>query len=77
MKSAGAGALGALDEPPPPPPVGDAVQAYIRALQALLQRQAAALVAAFGMDAAIRPVLRELWLAFLAGSQLLEPSSLV
>ncbi|KAL4428576.1 hypothetical protein ABPG77_008888 [Micractinium sp. CCAP 211/92] len=77
MKSAGAGALGALDEPPPPPPVGDAVQAYIRALQALLQRQAAALVAAFGMDAAIRPVLRELWLAFLAGLQLLEPSSLV
>ena len=73
----GAGARAASEEPPPPPPVGDALQAYIRAVQALLQRQAAVLVAAFGMDAGLTPVLRELWLAFLAGSQLLDPASLV
>ncbi|KAL4434395.1 hypothetical protein ABPG75_000836 [Micractinium tetrahymenae] len=76
MKGAGAGARAASEEPPPPPPVGDALQAYIRALQALLQRQASVLVAAFGMDPGLKPVLRELWLAFLAHSQLLEAATL-
>lgn len=77
MKGAGASARAASEEPPQPPPVGEALQAYIRALQALLQRQGAMLVSTFGMDAGLVPVLRELWLAFLAASQLLEPATLL
>lgn len=41
-----------------------------------LQRQARALVAAFGMDPALPDVLRELWLAFLAYTRLLEPATI-
>ena len=41
-----------------------------------LQRQAQALVTAFGMDPALPAVLRELWLSFLAHSRLLEPATI-
>lgn len=41
-----------------------------------LQRQVQALVEAFGLDPALSPALRELWLALLAHSRLLEPATL-
>ena len=41
-----------------------------------LQRQAQALVTSCGMDPALPAVLRELWLAFLAHSRLLEPATI-
>lgn len=73
----GVGKAGAAAvEPPPPPPVREAVRAYVAALQALLQAQAATLVGSCGMHPGLSPVLRELWLAHLAATQLLEPTSL-
>lgn len=41
------------------------------------QRQAQVLVDTFGMDPMLPAVLRELWLAFLAHSRLLEPDTLM
>ena len=76
MKGVGAGKA-AADEAPPPPPVGDALRAYVRAVQGLLQRQAAALVGGMGCDPALPGVLRELWLAYLAHARLLEPATVV
>ncbi|KAI7839720.1 hypothetical protein COHA_006524 [Chlorella ohadii] len=66
----------AAEEEKGPPPVGEAVKAYVQAIQALLQHQAQALIERFGMDPGLSPVLRELWLAFVAHSRLLEPASI-
>lgn len=70
----GVGSARAAAEETPPPPVAEAVRAYVRALQALLRRQAEVLVGALGCDPALLQVLRELWLAHLAHSRLLEPA---
>lgn len=42
----------------------------------LLQHQAQALIERFGMDPGLSPVLRELWLAFVAHTRLLEPATI-
>lgn len=69
------GAKAAAEEAPPPPPVREALHAYVRALQGLLQRQAAALVGSMGCHPSLPGVLRELWLAHLAHVRLLEPAT--
>lgn len=42
----------------------------------VLQRQAQALIERFGMDPGLSPVLRELWLALVAHTRLLEPATI-
>ncbi|PRW59254.1 fanconi-associated nuclease 1-like protein isoform X1 [Chlorella sorokiniana] len=66
----------AAEEAKGPPPVAEAVKAYVQAIQALLQHQAQALIERFGMDPGLSPVLRELWLAFVAHTRLLEPATI-
>ncbi|EFN51697.1 hypothetical protein CHLNCDRAFT_54966 [Chlorella variabilis] len=77
MKAKAKDAAAAEAEPPPPPPVEAAVRAYVGALQQLLQRQAQVLIATLGMDPGLSGVLRQLWLAHLAHSRLLEPATIL
>lgn len=48
----------------------------LRCTLPMLQRQAQALIERFGMDPGLSPVLRELWLALVAHTRLLEPATI-
>jgi hypothetical protein len=57
-----------------PLPIAKGVQAYVVAVQQLVQAQAAALVATFGVDPAVVDVVKDIWFAFLPDTGLLEPA---
>ncbi len=56
------------------PPTRAAVHAYVAAVQALLQAQARALCAEFGVGAEVADAVQTIWLAHLAATKILEPA---
>jgi hypothetical protein len=56
------------------PPSRGAVHAYVAAVQALLQAQARALCAEFGVGAEVSDAVQTIWLAHLAATKILEPA---